>query len=299
MKYINFNGCKISKLSLGTVQFGLDYGIANTKGKPSQNNVNEIVKYVAKKGINCFDTAQAYGTSEKVLGKALKYIQKSLVISKITSELFQKDTVKCMLNTLENLSIESLYGLLLHDSKLLYCWNESYTQKINELLDKNRIEYFGVSIYTSEDFHLALENNSIKVIQIPFNLFDKRAYEEQWFQKAKENNKLIFIRSIYLQGLLLMEKDKVPYEIKEAKKYLNILDDYSKKLGLTRNQLALSYVETIAEDALILFGCDTLEQAHENIDNYNSLKKLEKKTIEEISNKLADIDEKIYNPTKW
>lgn len=299
MKYINFDGCEISKLSLGTVQFGLDYGISNKYGKPTQETVNEIVEYVASQGINCFDTAQAYGTSEEVLGKALSNIEDSFIISKMTSDVFQKKSIQSTLSTLKNLAIEQLYGLLLHDSQLLYSWNSEYTDKVDELLNSKKIQYFGVSIYSSEDFHLALENDSIKIIQIPFNLFDKRAYTEKWFEKAKEKNKLIFIRSIYLQGLLLMNEENVPNNLNEAKKYLQILDYYTTKLNLTRNELALSYVETIADDALLLFGCDTLEQAKENIENYNSLKILQKNVFVEISEKLADVDEHIYNPTKW
>jgi len=299
MKYIDFEGSKISKLSLGTVQFGLDYGISNIHGKPSRNTVNEIVQYVSSNGINCFDTAQAYGNSEKVLGEALEGIENKLIISKIESDLFEEDSAEHITNTLVNLSIDTLYGLLLHDSNLLYHWKDKYTKKVNELLNSGKIKHFGVSIYTFEDFNLALENDLIKVIQIPFNLFDKRAYQEKWFEKAEKHNKLIFIRSIYLQGLLLMEQDKVPSNLQKARKYLDILDYYVDKLDLTRNELALSYVDTIGKDALVLFGCDTLEQAKENIDNYNSIVKLETTVIEEISKKLADIDEKIYNPTKW
>lgn len=299
MKYIKFDNHNISKLSLGTVQFGLDYGIANSDGKPLQKDVDKIIEYVSNNGINCFDTAQAYGNSEEVLGRSLKNIDEKIVISKFKSNIFRENLSENISISLKNLNLPSLFGLLLHDSDILYDWKNDDTKSVNQLIDSKKIKYFGVSIYTSRDFELAIENENIKFIQIPFNLFDQRAYKENWFEKAKKNNKLIFIRSIYLQGLLLMEKNKVPSNLKSAKKYLDILDKYCEKLKITRNELALSFVDTIAKDSLILFGCENITQAEENIKNYNSLKKLSQTTIENLSKDLSTVNEEIYNPTKW
>jgi aryl-alcohol dehydrogenase-like predicted oxidoreductase len=299
MKCIEFGNDTLSKLSLGTVQFGLDYGIANTSGQPEQDDVNEIINYVSKKGINCFDTAQAYGNSEQVLGIALENIENKFVISKLKSDLFREDAFANTLHSINNLSVKSLFALLLHDSKLLYDWTSEDSKKVDKLINNGNIKYFGVSIYTSEDFDMAIKNDKIKFIQIPFNLFDQRAYKERWFEKAKKYNKLIFIRSVFLQGLLLMDKDKVPFNLEPAKKYIDILESFANDLQITRNELALSFVDSIATDSLILFGCDNLSQAKENITNYNSLKELEQSTITKILGKLSDLDEKIYNPTKW
>nr|WP_321268063.1 aldo/keto reductase [uncultured Sulfurimonas sp.] len=299
MKYINFNGYKISKLSLGTVQFGLNYGVANKVGKPTQANVNKIINFVSENGINCFDTAQAYGNSEEVLGNALSNIEDTLVISKLKSDLFQNNLKKNITVSLENLKMDSLFGLLLHDSELLYKWNSQYTDNILELIDRKLIKYFGVSIYSSEDFDLALENDNISIIQIPFNLFDQRAITLNWFEKARKKNKLIFIRSVFLQGLLLMDQNKIPKNLEHAKKYIEILECLCDEFSLNKNKLALSFVDSIANDSLLLFGCDTMEQAQENIYNYNSLKKLDQLTLLKITEELSDIDEKIYNPTKW
>jgi aryl-alcohol dehydrogenase-like predicted oxidoreductase len=299
MKCIEFGNDTLSKLSLGTVQFGLDYGIANTSGQPEQDDVNEIINYVSKKGINCFDTAQAYGNSEQVLGIALENIENKFVISKLKSDLFREDAFANTLHSINNLSVKSLFALLLHDSKLLYDWTSEDSKKVDKLINNGNIKYFGVSIYTSEDFDMAIKNDKIKFIQIPFNLFDQRAYKERWFEKAKKYNKLIFIRSVFLQGLLLMDKDKVPFNLEPAKKYIDILESFANDLQITRNELALSFVDSIATDSLILFGCDNLSQAKENITNYNPLKELEQSTITKILGKLSDLDEKIYNPTKW
>ena len=299
MKYINFNGDRISKLSLGTVQFGLDYGVSNNSGKPSQDNVNNIVDYLYNNGLNCFDTAQAYGNSEEVVGKALNSKDDIYLISKLKSNFFVSNAIDNVNKSLENLHVDSLYALLLHDSELLYNWNNEYSALVDILINSKKIKYFGVSIYSSKDFILALENEKIQFIQIPFNLFDQRALKENWFQKAKEYGKIIFIRSIFLQGLLLMDKDSVPRNLESSRKYLKKLDFYCLKHNISKNELALSFVDTIAKDSLLLFGCDNLIQAEENLKNYSSLKALDEDAILELSNIFVDIDENIYNPTKW
>lgn len=299
MKYITFNNKKISKLSLGTVQFGLDYGIANATGKPSKKDVNKIIKYVTDNGINCFDTAQGYGDAEKVLGDSLPQDKELFIVSKFASHLFRDDAQKHILTSLKNLNITSLYALLLHDSKILHNWQQSDSLMVDKLIKSSQIKHFGVSIYTSEDFNLAIENDKISFIQIPFNIFDQRAIKQNWFKKAKEKNKLISIRSIYLQGLLLMERDKVPAKLQSAKKYLDAFNLFAKELHMTKNELALSFVDTVAQDSLILFGCDNIHQARENINNYKNIKKLGTDTINKIMTYFNNIEEDIYNPTRW
>jgi aryl-alcohol dehydrogenase-like predicted oxidoreductase len=299
MKEIIFNSKKLSKLSLGTVQFGLDYGISNNKGQPKQSVVNSIIDYVLDNGINCFDTAQAYGNSEEAIGKAICNKNNLFLISKLKSELFINESMINISKSLNNLHIDSLYGLLLHDSQLLYCWKDEYSVLVNNLIKDSKIKYFGVSIYTDEDFNLALNNDSIKFIQIPFNIFDQRALHNNWLRKAKENNKLVFIRSVFLQGLFFMNINELPANIEKSKQYLIKFNHYCEELNITKSELALSFVDTLAEDSILLFGCDNLNQAKENIENYNNLKKLDENIIQNIINDFKNISEDIYNPMKW
>ena len=299
MKYITYQNDTISKLSLGTVQFGLSYGIANQGGQPSQDNVNTIIEYVYSKGINCFDTAQAYGNSEEVLGKALLKKENIYVISKLKSELFENNLKKNIDTSLRNLGIERLYALLLHDSTLLYHWDEKHTRALSDLKNNKKIVYFGVSIYTDDDFTLALENDSIEFIQIPFSIFDQRAIHNKWLEKANAKNKLIFIRSIFLQGLFFLDSQNLPQNLLAAQPYLEKFDEYCNRLNMTKSQLALSFVDTLAQNALLLFGCDNLQQAQENIETYNHLQTLDSAVIYQMIDDFKDIDESIYNPTKW
>jgi len=299
LRYIEFHGDKISKLSMGTVQFGLDYGVANSIGKPTQKSVNDIVEYVYNNGVNCLDTAQAYGDSEKVLGESITNKENLFIISKLKSNLFEENLQINIDISLKNLKIKKLYALLLHDSELLYRWEDNHTSLVQNLISRNKIDYFGVSIYSDEDFNLALNNENIKIIQIPFNLFDQRAVHNNWLKLAKEKNKLIFIRSIFLQGLFFMDLDALEGNLIDARKYLEKLHQLKNSLNLSTVELAMSYVDNVADSSILLFGCDTLAQAKENIELYNRLPKLDKETIGTIEYEFQDIQESITNPTLW
>ena len=299
MRFITYNKQKISKLSLGTVQFGLDYGIANSAGKPTQNRVNEIVNYIYENGINCFDTAQAYGDSEEVLGKSLVDKPNVVIVSKLKSELFEDNLEKNISKTLENLKQKTVFGLLLHDSQLLYRWSQKHSSLVQQLVEDKKIDYFGVSIYSNEDFELAINNDDIQIIQIPFNLFDQRAVTEHWLERAKEANKLIFIRSIFLQGLFFMNKENLKGNLVKAKPYLEKLKELEQKLNLSTAELAMAYVESVAKESILLFGCDSLAQAKENIVSYEQLPRLKQESLNEIKELFSTMPEEITNPTLW
>ncbi len=304
IQIVNWNSHTISKLCLGTVQFGLDYGIANQSGEVSQNEVNDILEYVVSKGINCLDTGSMYGNSEEKIGSFIKIENGNTpyMISKIKSDFFQldyKSSIEKVENSLNLLSISKLFVLLLHNVEVVKSWGKKNTTLINILKQESKIQYFGVSIYTDEEFNLALENDNVDIIQIPFNLLDQRAITKKWLSRAKSKNKLIFIRSVYLQGLILMDIHSIPSHLKGAERYLEIVEDVAKKLNISKNELALSFVNQMADSSILLFGCDNIEQARENIDNYNNLPVLDDETIQYLTGSLLKVEEYIYNPSKW
>lgn len=304
MQLINWKNHTLSKLCLGTVQFGLDYGVANKTGEVSKKDVADILEFVLNSGINTIDTGSMYGNSEEKIGNFIEK-QDSLdinIISKIKSNFFKlnkNEAIKSIEKSLDFLFYSPLFALLLHDISALQNWDKNSSELIGTLKSKNYIKYFGISIYTNKEFEIALNNENIDVIQIPFNLFDQRAITFKWLDKAKEKNKLIFIRSVYLQGLLLMDKDSIPLHLDKAKEYITILDEFSQKLKMTKNELTLSFVNQVAKESIVLFGCDNLEQAKQNISNFNNLKKLDKNSLEYLKIKLRTVEESIYNPTKW
>ena len=73
MKYTDIGSKKVSKMSLGTVQFGLHYGIANDVGKPPEEQSYEMLKAALDNGVTSIDTAHAYGDSEDIIGRFFPY----------------------------------------------------------------------------------------------------------------------------------------------------------------------------------------------------------------------------------
>ena len=298
MEYVTYKNEKISKLLLGTVQFGLNYGIANKHGKPKEEDVKEILKYVLENGINSFDTAQTYGTSEEVLGKVLPFSSTNKIISKCSSEIFSFSALNSLKESLKRLNTTSLYALLLHDTSLLKSWSVKENKILKSLKKEKLISHFGISIYTNEEFMLAINNEAIELIQIPFNLFDQRALKYKWFELAKKSNKLLIIRSVFLQGLFFMQEKNLDSSMKEVTPHLQSLDKLSKELNLSRQELALTFANHNL-DSPILFGCETLVQAYENIVAYKNLRVLTPLEIKKIYTTFKNVKENVYNPTFW
>ncbi len=184
MLYTNFNEKEISKITLGTVQLGLPYGIANKTGKPSIKLAHEILKSAIKGGINLFDTAINYGESEQIIGNYIKAnpSQKMSITSKIPKipddldsyEAIKEFFYENISNSLKNLHVEKLTFCLLHSAPDLKNKGDYIVRIFNELKDENKIESFGVSIYTVEEVEEFLKFDDMTAIQIPFNLFDQK-----------------------------------------------------------------------------------------------------------------------------
>lgn len=296
MRYIQIGNKNVSKLILGTAQFGLDYGISNKEGQPHIDVVNEILKYSYNNGINSFDTAEIYGNAQDILGNFLENKDNKFIISKIEADNFQ---YRCIDNILNKLKLNKLDVLLLHDNKLLYNWSQKNSKQIHILKSQYKIDYFGSSIYTNEEFELSLNNKDIDVIQIPFNIFDLRAIKNEWLKKAKAQGKLIFIRSIYLQGLLFMDIKDIPKKLEKVIPYIKELNKLVKETKCSKNELLLNFVNTIAENSPIIFGVNSLGSVESTLNTFKSLKPMKQNIIDEIINRFTMIDENIYNPRKW
>ncbi|WP_367317336.1 aldo/keto reductase [Vibrio coralliilyticus] len=190
------------KLSLGTVQFGLDYGVTNSGGQVERSVVEEMLDLAPNLGINSLDTAIAYGNSESVLGqfdlKAFK------VTSKIPSLAGAKSSINQMTKqSLERLNIDHLYGMMLHDENDAFASNWRNLLELKSLKEEGLVSKIGVSFYDSQSALSVIEAGLVDLIQIPANLFDSRFEIAGVLDAAEKNGVEIHVRSLFLQGLLL------------------------------------------------------------------------------------------------
>ena len=147
------------KIALGTVQWGLNYGISNKKGIPSKDELNRILSFADKSGINLLDTASAYGNSEARIGDFSK--NKFNIVTKIgisENDISIKEKIK---KSLKKLKSNSVYGCLFHDTinflKYPSAWNEIQVQKKEGLIKK-----IGFSLYNPQELEKLFELNYIQ-----------------------------------------------------------------------------------------------------------------------------------------
>ena len=291
------------RLILGTAQLGMRYGINNKSGQPDLQTAEDIVKAAWEGGIREFDTAHAYGESECVLGKVIKRLgleNEVKVITKLNPTMNQlapvdlRDTLE---KSLGRLCISSLYGLMLHREELLDQWDQGLGETLSEMVSAGLVDHIGVSVYSPQKSLEALEIEDIEMVQIPSNIIDRRFENAGVFQAAETKSKLIYVRSIFLQGLLVLDHDDLLPSMSFASQILKKYELFVNKAKISRQQLALGYVREVYPEAKILFGAETASQVKSNLEAWNQ--NLSSWIVKEAQELFHDVDEKILNPSLW
>ena len=291
-------------LVLGTAQLGMDYGIANKTGKPRLKEAVEIIKTAFEGGIKFFDTAQVYGDSEEILGKCFKELRilqgngPIAVISKISPDIKLSDTdnvFRMVDESLNRLGVKYLWGLMLHRESLLEQGKQFLRHIVLKLKSENKVKNFGASVYSPEKAFEALNMDEIDIVQVPFNVFDQRALDYGVFRLAEKKKKKVFVRSLYLQGLLLLDKNNIPDQVaflrEELEKYVSFTRDYE----ISPKLLALAFVIQKAGDAMLVIGADNSNQVKENIFLLEKAKEVDLPDLSFLSTN----DPKLINPSLW
>lgn len=282
-----------SKIVLGTVQFGLNYGINNTSGQVHYEEVCKILKIAQEQGIQTLDTSSAYGTSEMVLGKALKESKPQFNI--VSKYPMCEESVRGTFETsINNLGVEALYGYLVHHFGF-YQEHPEIFDEMNALKNEGKIQKVGFSLYSVDELQYLLDNDvNFDILQFPYNIFDKQF--EPYMPKLVELGVEIHTRSAFLQGLFFKDTNTLPERLKPLKVYLDGLHDYCAIRNLSVEKLALGYVISNSNVEGGLIGVDNHEQLEANIKVASE--KLSQEDIEYINN--IDIREKeLLNPSNW
>jgi len=282
---------------LGTVQFGMEYGIANVSGKPSFDRVCEIVRTAYENGVTALDTAAAYGTSEEVVGATLARLgltEAMTVVSKVPPIEADSDQVaetiieRTIRQSLKRLRLERLTVCLLHREDDL-----RFLPVLEKMVNRGLIGGAGVSLDSGRYLAQAAQAG---FVQLPYNVLDRR-FETFW-PTARRNGIRVFSRSVYLQGLLLMPEARIKAELADVIPVRRKLEALARDAGCAMSELCMRYALLNPTITSVLTGVDTPEQLRENL-RLMALGPLPEDLVSRIRACVPDLPESLVRPALW
>lgn len=274
----------INKIGLGTVQFGIPYGISNKYGQTSELEVSSILKKAREVGINTLDTANAYGASERVLGQ--NKIADFKIVSKFLRQHPSQTISDILKESLTNLNITALYGYMAHrpmdvvENPIL--WNE-----LNMLKQNGIIQKIGFSFNEIFEIEEVLKLGfTPDIIQVPYNYFDNRF--EIYMQELKSKGCEIHTRSAFLQGVFFVDINGLNSFFDEIKPIIDSLQKTIEDLPTSLLQFCINkpFIDKV------IFGVNTIDQFKSNIQGIS-------KNLSPLPINTKKINESILIPSKW
>ncbi len=266
-----------ARLALGTVQFGMPYGVANTNGQVNRDVCSSMLIAARSAGIDTLDTAVVYGNAEILLGGI--GVQDFHVVSKLPAVPEHINAVDdWVLNqveaSLQRLRIPSLAGLMLHaPDDLTGPHGLSIARGLQRARDAGLAERIGLSVYSPKQLAALIDRVPVEIIQIPSNIFDRRFAETGWLERLVSNGVQVHARSAFLQGLLLMPPDRIPSKFARYSAQLNRWQTWltNQVAGVSPLQACLAHVSSYPEISRVVVGADSLAQLLDIIDAASTL----------------------------
>jgi aryl-alcohol dehydrogenase-like predicted oxidoreductase len=253
------------KLALGTVQFGMDYGVSNTSGQVARSEVEAILLQARSYGIDTLDCAHGYGDSERVLGQ-LEVAGQFSVVTK-TPHLAKPGALslrEAFELSLARLQRKSVYGLLVHNAEdLLGPRGPDYFEEMTSLKSENVVTKIGVSVYSPAQLDSVLDSYAVDLVQLPLNVFAQDFYRTGTIDKLKRRGVEVHVRSPFLQGLALMSPAELPAFFSPVKSKVEALHHVAAKEQLTPLHLALGFLKSIPGIDRLVFGAINARQLDE------------------------------------
>jgi aryl-alcohol dehydrogenase-like predicted oxidoreductase len=257
----------VERLVLGTVQFGLEYGVANRGGQVSAEDAATILDRALEMGIDTLDTAIAYGASEETLGRI--GVQAWNVVTKLPAVPESIDDIDgwvedAVNGSLRRLRISTLHGLLLHDPRQLAgTMGDRLFEALAHLKEQRLVEKIGISIYHPTDLDALCGRYSLDLVQAPFNVLDRRLATSGWLTRLHDAGTEVHIRSVFLQGLLLMPTRRRPPSFSRWQPLWDRWDNWLSYSNLTALRASLGFALSQPDVDRVVVGVDSVEQLEE------------------------------------
>ena len=288
------------RLGIGTAQFGMDYGVSNGSGQTPLPEVARIISHAAVNGIRVIDTAAVYGTSEEAIGGLLPGRHKFSIITKTIG--FAGPTITprdadmlevTFMRSLARLKQKSVYALLLHNSDNLFMESSRLLLKrMFELREKGLVKRIGASVYNGKQVDQLIKCG-MDIVQAPLNVFDQRLAADGYLYRLKDAGFEVHARSVFLQGLLLLEPDRLDPFFGSLSGRLAAFHEAAGAYGMTPLEASLSFVLRHKEIDRVIVGVCSREELEEVMKAYRKASGL----VDCSGFSLRD--ERMINPANW
>ena len=286
----------LANFVLGTAQLGMPYGAVNRSGQPSQDETHQMLDLALRRGVRTFDTAQGYGDSEKRIGRWLAGRSAPRIVTKLAPGLDPSNVaaVRGAVSGSREQIGPALEGVLLHDPSRLDGWLAS----AHACVDEGLVEFAGVSVYEPDDFAKALTHRELTAIQAPFSVADRRLEERGLLREAQDRGVRLFLRSAFLQGLLVAEPAALPARFGFLAPALTRWRDACRQLGLRPQAAALAWVKARAPKAAIVVGAETVNQLADTLDTWERAS-LDEASCDILATALGALPSPALDPRRW
>jgi len=288
----------MSKIALGTVQFGIDYGVNSVDGQVGPEEVKKILSYANLKDVDLLDAAPAYGNSEKILGRM--NVSNFKVVTKtrhFDSLKINNNDVKLLNNdfhhSLKDLKQDSVYGVLIHNADdLLKPGAEKLFDQLQELKQAEKIVKIGVSVYDHSQLQSIIDNFDIDLVQLPFNILDRRMIDSGMLATLRSKGAEVHARSVFLQGLLLMSEQNRPDKFNRWSGLWKIWHEWLNDNQITALEATIRHAIAMPEISKVLVGVDNVDQLKEIVTASHGM-------LPNIPDEMFTNDADLLNPSNW
>ena len=288
------------ELCIGTAQFGQNYGFVNEYKKVRREESIKILKLSAQHGVRFVDTAANYGDAERIIGDLEKEKIELEIITKIPhfqnqmiSNYDAANVLKSAKNSCFNLRRETIYGIMLHNGADILKPGGENLRAMYELKNDGYVKKIGVSLYERAEIEQITKNFQLDIVQVPVSIFDQRLLSDDILVRLYDKGIEVDVRSVFFQGIILMDPEKVPAYFKGSMKKIFEFREVLLKHNLTPLEASLSFIKKLKFVSRVVLGVNNVTQLNEIFAAYNSNRCLENYT------KYAFDEIDVLNPAKW
>ncbi len=294
------------RLTLGSAQWGMPYGIANRTGPPSSGELTELLRVAREAGIRAIDTARAYGESEARVGAALARHPDWRIVTKLAPDVDAPGlelsenlgrVAASLAQSRAALALESIPALLLHRFAHRHAFGGKLWRHLLAERDAGRIGQLGVSAATPEEAWAALDDPDIEILQVATSLLDLRLHRQGFFPRAREAGRTVYVRSVYLQGVAHLGSGRLPSALFELGDALRTIESFAAELGVKSRTLYLAFIRELPGVHPVL-GCETADQLAQLLRDWED-ETIDGALVASLVDRLPTASAALVDPSLW